>query len=121
MKKKFIILVLLICFCCSGLFANDFWGFNNRPASFVMDFVCLGFGGTCIALPTILDAQDTDAAYYAYGAGGAFILIGFIGLLYDIVVDDSSYAKAIEKDPIFKHVSFGTNGKDSYLGAKFSF
>jgi hypothetical protein len=122
MKKKMIILILLICFCCSGLFANDFWGFNNRTGSLIMDGLTMAVGLGWILIPSI-DSDLNEPPYNTilYCLGGGFMIFGFIGLMYDIIVDDSGYAKAIEEDPILKHVSFGTNGKDSYLGARFSF
>jgi hypothetical protein len=120
--KKVIVLIVLICFCCSSLFANDFWGFGSKGASFFMDSVFLAIG-TAFVLWPYLDPKETEIYNYVlYGVGGSFAVIGLIGLIYDTVSDDSDYyAKAVKENPILRIVSFGTNGKKTYIGAKFSF
>lgn len=122
MKKKIIILIVLICFCCTGIFAEDFWGFGHKTPSFIMDGFMIAIGGG-LALWTMLDPYDTpEYNYLMYGIGGGLTLIGLIGLIYDAVVDDSDYyAKAIEENPILKVVSVTTNGKSTFFGARFSF
>jgi len=121
MKKKIIILIILICFCCTGIFAEDFWGFGSRGASFFMDGAMIAIGGG-MALWTMLDPFDTpEYNYIMYGVGGGFALIGLIGLIYDAVADDSDYyAKAIDENPILRIVSITTNGKKTFVGVRFS-
>jgi hypothetical protein len=119
MRKKFFILVLLICFCCSGLFAKDFWNYGHKAPSIITDVAFLGVGGWFIYEGF---NNEPPYSYIYFGAGFPFALIGFFGLLYDIVTDNSdNYAKAIKEDPILNHVNFATNGKDTFIGARFSF
>jgi hypothetical protein len=123
MKKKIIILIVLICFCCTGIFAEDFWGFGSRGASFFMDTVTIAIG-LGLALVPVFDSDLAEPPYSTilYLTGGGFALIGLIGLIYDAVVDDSDYyAKAIKETPILKVVSVTSNGKSTFLGARFSF
>ena len=123
MKKKAIILIVLICFCCTGLFAEDFWGFGSRGASFFMDGLSIAAGLVLVLVP-VFDSDLAEPPYSTmlYLAGGGYALIGLIGLIYDAVVDDSDYyAKAIEENPILKVVSITTNGRSTFLGARFSF
>jgi len=122
MKKKIIILIVLICFCCTGLFANDFWGFGHKTPSFIMDTGMAVIGLGLILVPVFAPFDTKEYNYIMWGTGGGFALIGIIGLIYDAVTDDSDYyAKAIDENPILRIVSITTNGKSSFIGARFSF
>jgi len=119
--KKIVILVVLICICSSGLFAQDFWGFGNKTSSIIMDAGFIVVGGFLAAVP--LFSPDMSAPPYnicLYLAGGGFALTGIIGLIYDLATSDSDYYAMI-KNPIFEHVALNVSYKTVYVGGIWRF
>jgi hypothetical protein len=128
MRKKIAILLLLVILGGTALSAD---GVGN---TFGVIGGILGTGCTLLGVlgllgPTFDDGlaglSSSDPGIY-YGMFGGLTVIGIVLLItsfnsMDKNNDKDSWASAIEENPVLKHVSFGTNGKDSYLGARFSF
>ena len=121
MKKKIIVLAILISFGSSSLFAEDFWGFDNKTGSYIMDALCVVVGGGLAAVP-LFDSNLNEVPYNItlWVTGGSIALLGFIGLIYDLVTPDSDYY-AMFKNPLPDVVSITSDGKSTFIGAKFSF
>jgi hypothetical protein len=117
MKKKIIVLAVLISFGSSSLFAEDFWGFDmGKTGSYIMDVACIVVGGGLAAVPFFVsDMNQVPYNITLWVTGGSIALIGFIGLIYDLVTPDSDYY-AMEKNPILEHVALNIAPKRVFVG-----
>ena len=115
MKKRIIILAVLISFGSSSLFAKDFWGFDNKGASYFVDVTFLALGGGSLTWILIDPFETEEYNYYWYGFGGASALLGLIGLFYDLATPDSDYY-TMEKNPILEHVALNVAPKRVFVG-----
>ena len=139
MKKKFFILFLAILMISTPVFAGPTGVALGLGALFA------GLGGIAWAVDPSMDGIGSLAPA-GFIAGG---IIGVIGLMFGVVellgeaeapsdgfylvnvegetaIDDISLvshrgtASPKEKDSIFNHLLFGTDGKNTYLGVRFS-
>ena len=121
MKKRIIILAILISFGCSSLFAKDYWGFGSKGASYAADALCLVLGGGLASIPLFSSYWNEPPYNITFWAtGGTIALFGLIGLFYDLATPDSNYYTMF-KNPLPDVVSITSDGKSTFIGAKFSF
>ena len=114
-------------------------------ATLGMGALFLGLGGIAWAVDPSMDGIGS-LAYLGFALGGIF---GVIGLMLGVVellgeaeapsdglylvnaegeaptgdlsfISKTGYSSAKEKDSIFNHMLFGTDGKNTYLGVRFS-
>jgi hypothetical protein len=121
MKKKIIVLAVLISFGSSSLFAKDFWGFGSKGASYAADVLWLVVGGGLASVP-LFDSGLNEWPYNVtlWATGGSIALVGLIGLFYDLATPDSDNY-AMFKNPLPDVISITSDGKSTFIGAKFSF
>jgi hypothetical protein len=108
--KKIICFIIIMCiFASTNVFAYH-EGLANTSA------YVIGVGGGFI-IGAAVDVLNSDAYYWGAGIAG----LGIITLIWALTSDDDNYTKAVEENQLFKNVSFATNGKKTFIGARFSF
>jgi hypothetical protein len=125
MRKKIAILLLLVILGGTALSADagDFFGVTG----IILGGGCTFLGVMGLAMPLFnedLAALSSDSPGVYYGMFGGLTVVGLVLLITSansLKKNSNSWASAIEEDPILNHVNFVTNGKKTFLGARFSF
>jgi hypothetical protein len=113
MKKIICLIIILTVFASTSVFAFD--------SEYFLDGLLMGGLGAA-GLITAYNINDpfwkpfTGVLGYGLSGLGLGFMLG--GLLRR---SEFRYTKEIEEDPVLNHVLFTTNGKDTFLGARFSF
>jgi hypothetical protein len=112
MKKKIALLLIM-----AALGSSSLWAVNVKTAS--IGISAMGLGAVCIAAPLTFGfgAETAIPLYITGGLVGAF---GIFALVTGLIEKNPEYAQ-LQEDPILRLVSFGTNGKETYIGARFKF
>jgi hypothetical protein len=116
MKKKIAILLILVFLGSSALWAG---GANVVGIVFGGIFTAAGVGNLAIMSMSFLNGDDMNGLL-SFGAAGVCLGLGIPLLVHNIKVQ-SNQSKMNKFSQMLEHVSFGTNGKDTYLGVNFSF
>jgi hypothetical protein len=111
MKKKIAVLLVLLCI------GGNVWAWDYPE----QEGTVIGTGIGIMLIPLILDDGD-GSLNWCYWVGGGVSLLGIIWMIADIAGgSDSSYAQAVEDNPVLQHVSFAATGKKTYVGVQWRF
>ena len=122
MKKKIAILLILVFLGSSALWAS---GANVVGIVFGGIFTTGGVANLAVMTNSFLKGDDMNGLI-CFGIAGVCLGLGIPLLVHNIKVQSNQskanrFAQMLDENPFLKHVSFGTNGKDTYLGVNFSF
>jgi hypothetical protein len=112
MKKLTAVLLVLVCM------GGNVWAADTGKISLGATALSLGLT-TCIMTYYLIPGGED--APLLYGIGGGVAILGLLVMIGGAVSDGNGYAKAVEENPVLKHVSLATTGEQTYVGFRFSF